>query len=411
MASEFIVSFDYKDSAPLDSNIAAFQNWWNHFDGEENFEKASEILKPYSVNPSLLLNVMGFDKNENDWKELNHRLDFAVELTIKDKEHLLRFIKDMASKISERKLALQNNKETFVELSFSSTRGLYTIRFFNYSLKKQRAPKLNTSQKASPRGTSVWMRGNGKFKKPNVRSGEKIEQFFSCSIDNAFSLSWAFDDKNVTHTIPAVEKNPPYIVDFFASENAPMETQRVFLTWNVLGTKEILMDNGVGVHPSKWQVSIAPEDTIVYTLVASNAFGSVSKQVKLDVEQVVLTNAIITVFTPEKGDPKALGTKIVATLDGYAKGVLGRFEGAAELECEGIKTPYVGPFKFSYNTPVYKRDFIRGQFTVKIEGENPDEWLFSPIVILQFSDGSKRELVGFGNRLLRTGGAPEIFKF
>lgn len=411
IASEFIVSFDYKDSAPLDSNIAAFQNWWNHFEGEENFERANEILKPYSVNPSLILNVMGFDKNENDWKELNHRLDFAVELTIKDKEHLLRFVKDVAFKINERKLVLQNNKETFVELSFSSTPGIYTIRFFNYSLGKQKAPKVIASQKVSPRGTSVWMRSNGKFKKPSVRSGEKIEQVFSSPLDNALSISWYFNEKNTTHTIPPAEKNPPYIVDFFASENAPMETQRVFLTWNVLGTKEILMDNGVGAHPSKWQVSIAPEDTIVYTLVASNAFGSVSKQVKLDVEQVVLTNAIITVFTPEKGDPKALGTKIVATLDGYAKGVLGRFEGAAELECEGIKTPYVGPFKFSYDAPVYKRDFIRGQFTVKIEGEKSDEWLFSPIVILQFSDGSKRELVGYGTRLLKTGAEAEVFKF
>ena len=75
IASDFIVSFDYKDAAPLDSNIAAFQNWWNHFDGEENFVKSNDILKPYGVNPSLFLNVMGYEKNADDWKKLNHRLD------------------------------------------------------------------------------------------------------------------------------------------------------------------------------------------------------------------------------------------------------------------------------------------------------------------------------------------------
>ncbi len=411
IASDFVISFEYKETAPLDSNIAAFQNWWNHFEGEENYEKANEILQPYSVNPSLLLNVMGYGKNEKDWKELNHRLDFAVELTIKEKENLLRFIKDVTSKINDRKQTLQTNKQSFVELSFAATAGVYRIFFFNHSIEKLKATRIISSQKLTPRTSFKWIKKNGKFKKPSIRSGEKVEQVFSCSLDNALSLSWVVNERSFSHSIPAVEKNPPYIVDFFASENAPMETQRVFLTWNVLGTKEILMDNGVGAHPSKWQVSIAPEDTIVYTLVAANTFGSVSKQVKLDVEQVLLTSAIITVFTPEKGDPKALGTKIVATLDGYAKGVLGRFEGAMDLECDGVKTPYVGPFKFSYDAPVYKRDFIRGQFTVKIEGEKSDEWLFSPIVILQFSDGSKRELVGYGTRLLKTGAEAEVFKF
>ena len=411
IASDFIVSFDYKDAAPLDSNISAFQNWWNHFDGEENFEKSNDILKPYGVNPSLFLNVMGYQKNAEDWSKLNHRLDYAIELTVKEKEQLLRLIKDIISKIDEKKQALKADKQRFVELTFASTTGKYQVIFFNYSLEKTKAPRITASKKLSPLGDSKWINKNGKFKKPNVHSGAFISQNFYFSNSESLDLSWSVSDQSFSHSIASLEKNPPYIVDFFASEYAPMETQRVFLTWNVLGTKEIMMDMGVGTHPSKWQISISPEDTIIYTLTATNAFGSATKQVKLDVEQIVLTSAIITVFTPEKGDPKALGTKVVATLDGYAKGVLGRFEGATDLECEGVKTPYVGPFKFDYNAPVYKRDFIRGQFTVKIEGETPDEWLFSPIVILQFSDGSKRELVGYGTRLLKTGAEAEVFKF
>jgi hypothetical protein len=411
IASDFIVSFDYKDSAPLDSNVAAFQNWWNHFENEENFEKSTELFKPYGVNTSILLNVMGYEKNPQDWEKLNHRLDYAVELTVKEKEQLLRFIKDIFSKINERKQSLKTDKQSFVELTFAVSAGICKISFINNSLEKIKAPRIIANQKLAPKGESIWIKKNGKFKKPNVHSGVAISQYFSFSNLESLNLSWSVNDQSFSFSIPSIEKNPPYIVDFFASEYAPMETQRVFLTWNVLGTKEIMMDMGVGVQPSKWQIGISPEDTIIYTLTAKNAFGSVSKQVKLDVEQIVLTSAIITFFTPEKGDPKAIGTKIVATLDGYSRGVLGRFEGVSELECEGVKTPYVGPFKFLYNAPVYKRDFVRGQFTVKIEGENPDEWLFSPIVILQYSDGSKRELVGFGTRLLKTGAEAEVFKF
>jgi hypothetical protein len=411
IASDFIVSFEYKESAPLDSNVAAFQYWWNNLEDEENFEKANELLNPYDVNPAVLLNVMGFDKNDKDWKELNHRLDFASELTTKEKEQLLRFINDFNSKIENKKENLRKNNKSYLLLEFAASSGRVKISWINYSLRKEKSPKIVANQKLIPVLGNSWLNKNGRFRKPSVRSGENIEQYFAWDMNQDLTISFV-DKGNVNKIkLTAFEKNPPYIVDFFASDFTPVENQRVFLTWNVIGTKEVMIDMGVGAQPSKWQVTIAPEDTASYTLMASNFHGSVTRSVVLEVERVVLTSAIITVFTPEKGDSKAVGSKIVATLEGFDKGELARFEGATDLECEGAKTPYVGPFKFSYNTPVFKRDFIRGQFTVMLEGDKPDEWLFSPIVILQFSDGSKRELLGFGNRLLRTGGAPEIFKF
>ena len=411
IASDFIVSFEYKELAPLDSNIAAFQYWWNHLDGEENLEKANELLKPYDVNPAVLLNVMGFEKNEKDWKALNHRLDFATELTTKEKEQLLRFIKDFNSKIENKKEDLKKNNKSYLLLEFVASSGRAKISWISYSLKKEKSPKIIANQKLIPVLGNGWMKKSGRFKKPSVRSGENIEQYFAWDTNQNLTISFIGKGRASEIKLTAFEKNPPYIVDYFASDFTPVENQRVFLTWNVLGTKDVVIDKGVGAQPSKWQVTIAPEDTVDYTLTASNPYGVATRSVHLEVERIVLTSAIITVFTPEKGDPKAIGSKIVATLEGFDKGELARFEGASDLECEGLKTPYVGPFKFSYNTPVFKRDFIRGQFTVKIEGEKPDEWLFSPIVILRFSDGSKRELVGFGNRQLKTGGAPEIFKF
>jgi hypothetical protein len=332
-------------------------------------------------------------------------------LTTKEKEQLLRFINDFNSKIENKKENLRKNNKSYLLLEFAASSGRVKISWINYSLRKEKSPKIVANQKLIPVLGNSWLNKNGRFRKPSVRSGENIEQYFAWDTNKDLTISFV-DKGNVNKIkLTAFEKNPPYIVDFFASDFTPVENQRVFLTWNVIGTKEVMIDMGVGAQPSKWQVTIAPEDTASYTLMASNLHGSVTRSVVLEVERVVLTSAIITVFTPEKGDSKAVGSKIVATLEGFDKGELARFEGATDLECEGAKTPYVGPFKFSYNTPVFKRDFIRGQFTVMLEGDKPDEWLFSPIVILQFSDGSKRELVGFGNRLLRTGGAPEIFKF
>jgi hypothetical protein len=53
----------------------------------------------------------------------------------------------------------------------------------------------------------------------------------------------------------------------------------------------------------------------------------------------------------------------------------------------------------------------KAHFDVSIPAEFDDTYIFSPILILHFSDGSKRELYGFGNKTIDNQSKVVEFKF
>lgn len=157
-------------------------------------------------------------------------------------------------------------------------------------------------------------------------------------------------------------------------------------------------------------MNISPLSSTVYTLTAENEYGSSTSEVSIKVERSVLRSAKITYFCPEKGDPKLKGTSVNISLYDVNGNQVATFTNAADLEFSG-KVAYNGPFELKWNDVVYKRDLKKGKFIVKIEGTNQDKWTFSPILILDYSDGSKNQLYGYGNKEIEVGKDGAVFEF
>ena len=115
-----------------------------------------------------------------------------------------------------------------------------------------------------------------------------------------------------------------------------------------------------------------------------------------------MTATKLTFFCPEAGDPKLAVSGIRAKILDMDNREVALFEGGMGLEMNG-KTSYYGPFSFNWDEAVYKRQLRRGKLIFELFGPEQDIWTFSPILLLNYSDGTKKELYGFGNKVLETG--------
>jgi hypothetical protein len=213
-----------------------------------------------------------------------------------------------------------------------------------------------------------------------------------------------------TTSLSAIVQPKPFIRQFFSSEKNIIEGERIALTWEVLGAKDVFVNEGIGVKDRIWQLYMSPIDSIVFELSATNAAGTVSQRVEVNVQRILLSKAKITYFNPNDGDAKAKGTLATVRLHDMGGKEVACLSEGENVEFSG-KTPYNGPFELQWQGILYKRDLKKGYFTVEIEGDAPDTWVFSPILILEFTDGTTEKLFGYGNRSISVGGEPTRFEF
>lgn len=206
-------------------------------------------------------------------------------------------------------------------------------------------------------------------------------------------------NQNLILTFPSFKEYSPYIKSFFATDPTIWENERTSLTWEVWGCEEVQIDNSLGAYPPAWQVTIAPESSIAYRLTATNSKGKVEKEVVLDVTRIVLTKATATFFQSAEGTGKEKISEVIAEVFTMDDQVVASLRCGAGTRFDGANT-YWGPFDYTIDGSPVKKKLIHGKLRFRLEAEEKDQWIFSPIVLLTFSDGTSARLYGFGNKTL-----------
>jgi hypothetical protein len=275
---------------------------------------------------------------------------------------------------------------------------------------KAKVNKINVgTANALPTLPLVFYNSRGKSKKVTLL-GDFMFQSFGRTDDSMVSIKVICGDLARVLTLNPITHPEPYIKKFFSSDTETEEGEHIALTWEVLGAKKVSLDNGIGEKSAVWQMNISPLSSTVYTLTAENEIGKTTSEVSIKVERSVLRSAKITYFCPENGDPKLKGTSVTVTLYDVNGNKVASLTNAEDLEFSR-KVPYNGPFSLNWEGIVYKRDLKKGKFVVEIKGPNADKWSFSPILILDYSDGTKNQLYGYGNKEIEVGGATATFEF
>jgi hypothetical protein len=157
---------------------------------------------------------------------------------------------------------------------------MYSIRLFRDSglrAIKTHGLKLRTGNIFKP---------NGKY---NKKSKENVREHSLKVNANEAVLSLEYTDgSTVNFTWPRPLHPAPVFIYCEAAEKLIVEGNRTYLTWVVLGTDSIEVNEGIGVKPAKWQLFIAPEQTTDYVFRARNAHGACEATVAVEVERVTL---------------------------------------------------------------------------------------------------------------------------
>ena len=409
------ITFNYSDSLTVEQRASAFAQWFNHIPTSSQ-EETREILMKWNIQPAVMLSVLGYENNAEGWELMRKNVYYFEEQGVKFKEAFYRLVNDASQKVAARKLELEKGTnspgdfDAHCFLFYQPKENQFVVTYRNYSDSKGKIVSEDARGILRTQEEVLW-RQNGRKKKCIMRPGETVVQQFEISANEAVKLVLKRGKKRYIAQLNNKRKETPLIRDFFVSDETVVENQRIYLTWDVLGANKVSVSNGIGQHQPKWQVATALEESTGYILSATNENGTVSDSLFVEVERITLKEAKLTFFTPEKGDPKELSSKVKVVLKSYEDGNLAFYEGLENLSIDGMKLPYVGPFLMEFQAPVYKRSFIRGEFSIALEGSAPDTWTFSPILILTYSDGSKKELYGYGNQQVNVGDTPLVFKF
>ena len=103
---------------------------------------------------------------------------------------------------------------------------------------------------------------------------------------------------------------PPTISSFTVSDSDIRAGESTTLSWNVSGAGSVSIDGGVGAVPTSGSAPVSPAATNTYTLTATNAVGSSTAQVTVDVDRSPLINDF-TIDQPNV-DP---GTQVTLSWD------------------------------------------------------------------------------------------------
>lgn len=404
------VTFNYHDSLSVERRASAFAQWWNHMPTSTQ-EEARVSMMEWNIQPAMMLSVLGFENTPEGWELMRKNIYYYEEQGVKFKEAFYRLVNDASQKVKIKIEQLESSpSDAPMFIFYQPEKQRFIIEYVNGTTTKVKISGVSAQQKIRVAQEVFW-KTNGKKKKHTILPGERAVQVFEIEGNERVKIALKKSKEVFSATLHNKRMESPLIRDFFVSDVKVFENQRVYLTWEVLGAKQVTVSNGIGTLQPKWQVATALEESTGYTLSAENENGKVTDSLFVEVERVFLKEAKLTFFTPDLGDPKEKGSLVKVALNSYEKGDVVFYEGLADLTIKGKDLPYVGPFDMQFEGSVFKRYFIRGEFRVALEGSKADTWTFSPILILHYSDGSKRELFGYGNKEVSTGGEPVIFKF
>jgi len=256
-----------------------------------------------------------------------------------------------------------------------------------------------------------WFKGADKFNTKPFSPSEISQHFVrkdSSLVDFNFTLSTG---EKWTCQIPAINSPAPYIKTFYSNFTKIDENQRIALTWEVWGVENVMINSNIGQQLPAWQIMLAPESDIEYTLTATNASGTLTKTVSIDVNRTYLTKATITYYQHKDSDPKEKGTTVVGELENIRGEIVGSSRKAQELVFPNDGN-YYGPFEIQFSPDsILKKEMIHGKVHISMADQGKNTWSFTPIIVLTFSDGTSTKLLGEGLKELKTSSEKATINF
>ena len=400
--------FDLRPGTADSLKAASFANWFNATSADYPYTKT--LYASLGLDLDQLLENFDLPTNRNGVETLRREFDFYTEqqtpFKTKVEKYVNSIIPDMIAKIE----GTFQNSDIDLVIYRTADAHEFLLGLRARPEMKEKVNKINVgTANALPTLPLVFFNSRGKSKKVTLL-GDFMFQTFGRTDDGMVSMKVVCGDLVRVMTLNPISHPKPYIKKFISSDTETEEGEHIALTWEVLGAKKVSLDNNIGEKAPKWQMNISPLSTTVYTLSAENEYGSTTKEVSIKVERSVLRSAKITYFCPEKGDPKMKGSAITISIFDINGNKVATLTNAEEFEFSG-KVAYNGPFQLIWEDVVYKRDLKKGKFTVQITGAQADKWTFSPILILDYSDGSKNQLYGYGNKEIEVGGEAVTFEF
>jgi len=388
--------FDIRHETSDSSRAVSFALWYNEIITTSGSQVYLESLgiKINSIETALSL-------NSKEDSKISLEFDFYTEQELGFREKLQKYLKT----------ELPSIKNNFDKILSANPIAIIVVRTdkkdeFHVGLKNSGNEKIKlknivfANKNAAAVAPWTFSKPSGKLKKIKLPS-LPLFQTFKRSDSNEVPIEIIIGGMTITYSLAKVIIPKPYIRKFFSSAKSTIEGEKITLTWEILGAKNVIINNEIGTKSPKWQLMFSPINSTDFELSATNQSGTSTAIVSVETERIVLTGATITYFSANNADPKEKGTVVnLKVFDMDSKEVVSH-SGLSDLLI-GSAIPYTGPFDLTINGIVHKRDLKKGNFKVDITSPKNDIWTFSPILILNFSDGSQNKLYGYGNKSIST---------
>lgn len=401
-----IYTYDFRQSTSDSIRAASFANWYK--DVVRNPALGVAYCESFGITASELANAVS--ARSDDAESIAREFDFYNEQEPGFQNKLIKFLQAKRS-VTENLFAEKTKSgTTYLVILAAERHDQFDLGLINTGAEKNRLKKIEFSgNNAEPVSGGVFMKNAKRTNRKNI-GNTLLTQRFKRNNTGGVSIYIQTTHQKLTIELPQIAAARPYIRKFFPSTYEVLEGERIAITWEVLGAKNVFVNNEVGSKPNKWQIMFSPITDTEFTLVATNESGSEESTFLIHSIRSVLMNATITYFSAERADPKELNTKVRLELYDENMKVVANHTGLDDMKISAA-IPYSGPFDLDISGTVYKRDLKKGRFVVTISGDKTDEWMFSPILILNFSDGTDKKLYGYGNKTISTKGENAVFEF
>jgi hypothetical protein len=131
------------------------------------------------------------------------------------------------------------------------------------------------------------------------------------------SVTVSVDTSGVS-TGPAISKDPPQIKTFSAGSPSIMLGEEVTLTWTVVAARTVSISPAVGSVPSSGWTKVIPTARTTYELSAVNTFGTVKKEVTVEVTK--LTDGAVPIIRSFSASPISISPGGTSSLTWDVKG-------------------------------------------------------------------------------------------